>query len=100
METLPFYPFAWYTFPITENCFPMSPFSLTPSQVKVSLFFTALLWFVSVLENNFYLMVLIPWAAFIFLTSWKRANPGMAIFEEKPEVKVEAKKEEAVGGQA
>lgn len=63
----------------------MSPLSLTPSQLKVSLFFAALLWFVSVLENNFYLMVLIPWAAFIFVTTWKRANPGVAIFEEKPE---------------
>jgi hypothetical protein len=65
----------------------MSPLSLTPSQLKVSLFFAALLWFVSVLENNFYLMVLIPWAAFIFVTTWKRANPAVAIFEEKPEPK-------------
>lgn len=57
--------------------------SLTPSQLKVSLFFAALLWFASVLENNFYMMVVIPWAVFLYVTSWKRQNPGVAIFEER-----------------
>jgi len=62
----------------------MSPLSsLTPSQLKVSLFFVALLWFVSVLENNFYLMVILPWASYLAITTWKRGNPGIAIFEEK-----------------
>jgi hypothetical protein len=70
----------------------MSPLSLTPSQLKVTLFFAALLWFVSVLENNFYLMVILPWAAYMYVSAWKRAHPGLAIFDEKPEPK--AKREE------
>lgn len=70
----------------------MSLLSLTPSQLKVTLFFTALLWFVSVLENNFYLMVILPWAAFMYVSAWKNAHPGVAIFDEKPEPK--AKREE------
>ncbi len=72
----------------------MSLLSLTPSQLKVSLFFAALVWFVSVLKSDFYMMVILPWAAFLLVTSWKRQNPGVAIFEEKaaptPDAKPEA----------
>lgn len=59
--------------------------SLTPAQLKVSVFFAALLWFASVIESNFYLMVIIPWAAFMLLSTWKQKNPHVAIFEEKAE---------------
>ncbi len=58
--------------------------SITPSQIKVSLFFAALLWLFATVDGNFYVMILLPWAAFMFVTSWKRANPGVAIFEERP----------------
>ncbi len=58
--------------------------SITPSQIKVSLFFAALLWLFATVDGNFYLMILLPWAAFLFVTSWKHANPGVAIFEERP----------------
>jgi hypothetical protein len=67
---------------------------ITASQLKVSLFFAALLWLYAAVDGNFYLMILLPWIVFIVATTWKSANPGVAIFDEKDEEEAPAKKEE------
>jgi hypothetical protein len=67
---------------------------ITPSQLKVSLFFAALLWLYAAVDANFYLMILLPWLVFFVATTWKSANPSVAIFDEKDDE--EPAKEEKV----
>ncbi|HEY4507912.1 MAG TPA: hypothetical protein VJJ47_03505, partial [Candidatus Paceibacterota bacterium] len=67
-------------------------FSLTRTELRLTLVFAAVIWFISIFEANYSLALVLTWAVILYWKRWHKAHPSEGVFEE-PEPK---KKEEPV----
>lgn len=70
--------------------------SLTRAELRLTLVFAALLWFMTIFQGDFYLAVILTWAVTLYWKRWHEAHPGESVWNEpEPAAKESAEQKAA-----